>query len=685
MTQLKLLSESEDLKFFGHLPRPDAPLDYAPPVHFPDIFDAKQITIDLETHEPDQLKNGPAVRTGGHIVGIGIQVADFKEYYPMRHVNGPNCNPEFVLDWLKKGFQRFKGELVGANVVSYDADYLQHAGIHIPNCHWRDVQWAEALLDEYSVDNGLDALSFRYLGIGKEVSAVEKLYGPEFKKHFREVHPAHGRDYVLGDVDRPPRILELQQKELSKQGLSKLFDLECRLAPMLLYMKRLGVRVDLDKAEKLRRMLDEKITENVKFMQEMVGFPVNFKPSKSFERAVKELGIPFDYTEKGNPSFNKDWMKRNAHNDETADDCFCYRCPSCFLRLAMEARQYETLKNTFVDGYVLNGHVNGRIHAQFHPLKHVDEENDDEGGTVTGRLSSSNPNLQNIPRRTKVGKMLRELFIPEEGAVWWSKDYSQYEFRALVHYAIKAKCTGADVAQRMYREKPKTDFHQMVVELTDLIRDDAKNCNFAIVYGAGRWKTALMMNLLDAQGKFIAVPHPETGNLVAAVDLKLEKYHTKVPFAKEIANIASEQAAKKGFVRTVLGRRGRFPFWEPKYWDYKGNGKPEAYLRERALEVYGPQIRRAQTHKALNKSLQGTNADEIKQALVNIWEAGLLKDDSLNTLAITVHDENNGSADPGESGRKFLSQVQELMETAIPLEVPVLVDGKTGRNWAEAK
>ena len=313
------------------------------------------------------------------------------------------------------------------------------------------------------------------------------------------------------------------------------------------------------------------------------------------------------------------------------------------MELLSTVREYDKIKGTFIEGYILDSNIKGRIHAEFHPLKRADSEG--SRGTVSGRFSSTNPNLQNIPVRTELGKLIRELFIPDDGRLWWSKDYSQAEFRFLVHYAVKAKCHGADIAQKMYQDNPDTDFHVMVSELTGLARKPAKNLNFGLVYGMGKAKLARTLGVDD----------------IAAAEI-MEIYHGRAPFIKELFNKAMHKAQSTGFVKTILGRRGRFNEMEKKF--------------------YGEGMQRAHTHKALNCVLQGSCADLVKTAMVNIWEAGIVGKDL--DIYLTVHDELDGSVELGKAGEEKLQEISRIMENSIKLEVPIKVDSGVGDSWAAA-
>jgi DNA polymerase-1 len=619
------------IEFMANLARPEAPADYKVPNEFPQIHQAKRITLDVESYDPEIQSKGPGWRRDAKIIGIGVNADnEFKRYYPLGHIYGPNCGPDAVWSWLRSELNGFRGEITGANTNLYDLDGLQLQGVKPWGARLRDIQWAEPLLDENSLSYSLNSLAEKYLGKTKQTTLLDNKYGPKWIQATREVHPAHIEQYVFGDIDLPGEILDQQLQKLQSENLLKLYDLECRLAPMLLYMRNRGVRVDLEKAKTLSLQMQEQILDLEAQMEEMLGFAANYRPSDSLIKAFEHLKIKFPLTEKGNPSITNDFLRTVKHP---------------FAQLVSKARELDKINGTFIQGYILDSHINGRIHCEFHPLKRADEEG--SRGTVSGRFSSTHPNLQNIPVRTELGRMIRELFIPEENYSWWSLDYSQIEYRLLVHFAVVAKCKDAKIAQQMYIKDPNTDFHKMVAELTGLDRKPAKNLNFGLVYGMGKAKLARTLGLDD----------------IAAAEV-FEIYHGRAPFIKELFNKAMNKAQKTGWVKTILNRRARFDEWEPAF---RGSGD-----------------QRARTHKSLNRILQGSAADLIKLAMLKIWDSGILYEGGPINCSLTVHDELNGSFEPSERGRKALKEVQNLMENAIRLKVPVLTEMGQGSNWGQA-
>jgi DNA polymerase I-like protein with 3'-5' exonuclease and polymerase domains len=689
---------------------PVPPQDYRLPTQFPDFSNARRISLDLESHDPAMAADlGPGWRRDAYTVGISIAIQDlddkisFSEYYPVGHHDSPNLDRSKVFDWLADNLSFFTGEIVGANLM-YDFDGIQYQGITAPIAKYRDVQWAEALLDENALNYQLNTLAKKWLGETKVTSELKILYGNKYFERMREIHPGHMRNYGIGDVTLPLRILAKQKVQLEKEKLTELFDLESRLMPFLLYMRKLGVRVDMDKAEHLQALLIEKRDTALHECSRIVGFEINaenFNKPTVMGRTLDKLGIAYPRTPKNNlPSIKDQWLERL--NVPFGDN------------LVLANRCDKSL-GTFVEGYILDYQINGRVHPEFHPLRKVAEGGSRKAGTVSGRFSANNPNIQNIPIRDElIGPLCRELFVPDEGSLWWSQDYSQIEFRFLVHWAVEMKCKGADKAQQMYKNDPKTDFHQMVAEklvwakdwqavqhrldigeipldsedkkvvtakkLWKAIRGPAKNLNFGLVYGMGKDHLAAELDEIDAEG------HPTPRALQI-----MEDYHAGAPFIRDWYNKCSNIAQRLGYITTIARRRRRFTLWEPK--DQSNfTSRASALPLEQAMAEYDlpkDKLKLAMTHKAGNGQLQGSAADQIKQAMVDIWESGVLDPGNDITCGLTVHDELNGSVVPSARGEAARAEIAHIMDAArplgIPLHVPILSSGSTGRDWSEAK
>lgn len=618
------------------------------PTELPNLSAAKMLSIDTETFDPELIDNGPGwARHKGHIVGFSICTEDgFKRYFPIRHEDEPtvNLDPEATLRWAKDTLEDDRPK-IGANLL-YDVGWFAEEGINVRGKLY-DVQFAEALLTE-DQGVGLDILGNKYVGVGKESNLLYRwcsdYYGgkPDDKQR-ANIYRAPARlvgHYAEADAFLPFQVLKAQWPLLESQGLLNVFDLECRLIPLLIAMRFKGVRVDLDKAEQILAMLETEKDQHLQQLKDITGLTVDCWSSDSLGRAFKNLGLKYPLTAKGMPSFTAKFLERVEHPIGGIIRAF---------------REKDKLANTFIKSYILESNIDGHIYCQFHPLR------DSDGGTRSGRFSSSTPNLQNIPSRTNLGKQIRKIFVPDEGfGIWRRHDYSQIEYRFLAHFAVGQ---GSDHIREEYNADPTTDYHEAVRQLIkrisgiELGRKPTKNINFGLTYGMGKTKLIETLGLTRDKGEEL-----------------FSAYHNGAPFVKATMDMAMRTAQSQGFVQTILGRRSRFDKWEP--FDFTNGAIPLPY--EKAVAIYG-RVKRAGTHKALNRILQGSAADMIKVALVKCWEDGVFAETGVPS--IMVHDEVNFSYD--ESKKVAFEEMQHILETAIPLRIPVLADGEQGPNWGD--
>jgi DNA polymerase I-like protein with 3'-5' exonuclease and polymerase domains len=616
--------------------------NWKPPTNLPDLRGRKTLSIDCETHDPDLKEKGPGVRRDGYIVGVAIAGEDLPgRYYPVAHGGGGNLDKDLVFDWLRDELTGYDGEVVGAHLL-YDLDYLAEQDIHFGKAKFHDVQVAEPLLDENRLSYSLETLAQERLGIGKDEEMLRRAcdaYGiRDVKSGLWQLPAKFVGAYAEGDVNVPLDLLRVQTQELEREGLLDLFDLESRLIPMLLAMRRRGVRVLEGKIEEVRARMAQ--TRQAAF--DVLGTD-DVWSAASLAMMFDDAGIEYPRTPKtGKPSFTRPWLEAQTDSLSPA---------------VMEARRWDTAINTFVDGH-LSAAIDGRIHCQFNQLK------SDDGGTVSGRFSSSNPNLQNIPSRDpEITPLMRGLFVPEEGEDWLRFDYSQVEYRLLAHYS---RGPGAADARQKFNDDPDTDFHAMCGEMAGKPgpenRKRVKNINFGKVYGSGAATMAKTMG----------------GSLEEAMAF-IELYDRELPWVKKTLDAASDAAAKNGVIVTLLGRKARFDLWEPKAWGAKG------VLRyEEACEKWGEKkIKRFRTYKALNSLLQGGAADVLKKAMADIWDAGIC--DVLGAPLLTVHDELDWSKAHTAEAEEAAKEVKYMMEHAVDLRVPLIADREDGPNWGELK
>lgn len=626
------------------------------PRDFPNLSAARIISFDTETYDPELLDHGPGWARGkGHIVGASLCTEDGHAwYFPMRHEVQPelNLDPANVLAYLRDTLGDPRQYKCGANLL-YDVGWLAHEGVTVRG-ELLDVQFAEALLEETSRTN-LDLLMVKYLGVGKETNALYQWCsdyyggdaGPAQRKNIYRSPPSLVGPYAESDAYGPYHVLMAQIPELKAQGLFELFRMECETIPLLVAMRMKGVRVDIEKAERVRDELAAREVQELAKIKALVGFEVNVNAADSLARAFDTLSIPYGRTQKGAPSFTQTFLDEVEH--PLADHI-------------REARKCAKLRGTFVESYILNSHVNGRVHCQFHPLR------GDEGGTRSGRFSSSTPNLQNIPSRDKeLAPLVRGLFLPEPGCSWVRFDYSQIEYRALVHYATGP---GAEEARGRYRENPKTDYHEyvikMIADLTGftLDRKPAKNINFGLVYGMQIPKLIRTLGLDRKRGMEL-----------------FSAYHQGVPFVQSTMDATAAEARELGYITTWLGRRSRFELWEPAVRQ-RGEDRRPGLPYEAALREYGS-VQRAYLHKALNRRLQGTAADLMKAAMVLAWRWGLFG--TVGIPLVTVHDELGFSDDGDPVRAEGWRALEHVLETALPFNIPIKVECESGPDWGHVK
>jgi DNA polymerase I-like protein with 3'-5' exonuclease and polymerase domains len=643
----------------GEVIRPQPPIPdtgWITPTAFPRLDSAPVICLDTETYDPELLDRGPGWARGvGHVVGVSIAVPNHPGwYFPVRHTIQPetNMDPAKVFAWLQDtlGGQTPK---VGAN-LAYDIGWLAEEGVQV-NGPLFDVQFAEALLDESS-DVALEVLCQRYLGMGKVTEQVYQwcadFYGGNAdgrqRKNLWRAPPCLVGPYAIGDVELPLKVLERQWPQLEREGLLPLFEMENGLIPLLVAMRREGVSVSIPRAEQTRDQLGLRAREGEKRLRDLVGFDVNVNAADSIASAFNKVGVPYGKTATGKPSFTKEFLSSVEHP---------------VAELITTIRKYEKLRGTFVESYILDSHIAGKVYGQFHSLR------GEGNGTRSGRLSSSTPNLQNLPSRDEeLAPLVRGIFVPDEGHARWIKiDYSQIEYRFMIHYAVGP---GSDDARRLFNEHPDTDYHEMALDLVapaagwDITsaalrkqrRKPIKNINFGLIYGMGVDKLSRSLGLSAKEGRA----------LFAA-------YHRGVPFAKPTMDAAAQEATDLGSIRTVFGRKSRFDLWEPASWGASDGG---AQPYEKAILKWG-NIRRAYTHKALNRRLQGSAADLMKMAMYRCWKDGIFERTGVPRL--TVHDELDFS-DPGGRADAF-TEMRHIMETAIPLAIPVRADADAGPDW----
>jgi DNA polymerase I-like protein with 3'-5' exonuclease and polymerase domains len=611
--------------------------DWEPPQTLPDLSQFKTISIDLETKDTNLLTLGPGwTRKDGHIIGIAVGAGDSAWYFPTGHKVG-NMPKNAVYGWLKKLCADKTITKVFHNAL-YDLGWLRADGIEVEG-KIIDTMIAAPLLDENRKWYNLNSLARDYLGEYKDEKLLKSAadeFGVDPKSGMWQLPPRYVGKYAEQDALITLKLWENLNKKINQQECTSIFQLETDLLPVLFEMKTKGVRVDVDKAQQTKKQLAKLEKSLVEEIVKETGVTVEPWVATSVAKVFDAVGLPYSRTEKsGAPMFTKQFLANNPHP---------------IAQKIIKIREINKANTTFVDT-ILEHSYNGRIHCDFHSLR------SDGGGTVTGRFSSSNPNLQQIPARDpEIKKLIRGLFIPEEGHKWGSFDYASQEPRWLVHYC--ATLTGVDKhpqideVVKMYHEG-NADFHQMVADMANIPRKQAKTVNLGIMYGMGKGKLA---NVMDIE--------------VEEAEKLLETYNQRVPFLRSLSEKAMTRAKDHGVIRTWLGRKCRFDMYEPVSYGFN-----KALPMEEAIKEYGSKgrIRRAFTYKALNRLIQGSSADQTKKAMVECYKEGLCP-------TLTVHDELCFNIKTQEEADK----VVEIMTTCVPdLKIPFEVDTALCDNWGE--
>ena len=601
------------------------------PEVLPHFAPDETIAIDLETYDPNLLINGPGWATGnGHIVGVGVASKSWSGYLPIRHVGGGNLDEAIVMRWLKNVLSTQRS-VIFHNAL-YDVGWLKREGIDIQG-QVLDTIIAAPLLDENRFSYSLDSLGSFYCNETKDETLLQDAaltFGVNPKSEMYKLPAKYVGPYGEQDALLTYKLWDKLQQEIKEQDLQKVLEMELKLIPLLIEMRWRGVRVDTNKADEI----SDKLSKEEQIIQVEIkrkyGNEVNLWANASLQNIFDKNNLWYPRTEKGTPSFQRDWLENHEHE---------------LPKLIVRARKLNTARTTFIDKMIGDHVFNGRIHAEAHPMRN------DRGGTVSGRFSYSNPNLQQVPARDpEIGNLIRSLFIPEDGCEWGAFDYSQQEPRLTVHYANEMNLVGSKEAVQGYTEK-NVDFHQMVADMANIPRKQAKVINLGLSYGMGKEKLIRELGLDDIEAEKL-----------------FQQYHEKVPFIKALQDQCTRIANMKGFIKTIGGRRCRFDLWESKF------ERTTPLNKEDAINKYGDELKRSFTYKALNRLIQGSAADMTKLAMIELWKEGIVPH-------LQIHDEVDISIENHAQAQK----VAEIMEGCVDIAVPLLVDAELGQSWGEVK
>ena len=645
-----------------------------------DLKGIDTVAVDIETYDPNLKTKGlGAIRNDGFICGIAVATGKDTAYFPLRH-SDTDIDPERIDKiWEvlnKKIFQNENITKIFHNAM-YDVCWIRAITGKKMKGRIVDTMIAASVIDENRFKYSLDALSKDYLDESKYKYDLQQKTlewsGGTVKDPMTNMHklPAYiVKDYAKQDVDLTYKLWNLFNKKIDEvlytkedgdqKTCRKIFELETKLFPCLVDMKFKGVKIDTAQAILFGRHLKKRRDQIVKAIENKTGIRVDIWAASSIKNLLEHQKIT-DYKETPKskmPQLPKDYLKTHKN-----------KC----LRMIAKAREYDKAVNTFIEGLLSYVHE-GRIHADINQIR------SDAGGTVTGRFSMSNPNLQQIPSKGFIGAKMRELFVPEDGCKWGSFDYSQQEPRIVVHYAIKIGLPGTENLQEEF-DKDDADFHQIVADMANISRKQAKTINLGLFYGMGKIKLQKELGLDPTEAKTL-----------------FNDYHNRVPFVRRLSQELIDFSKKNKLLFTLYDRFCRFDKWETtnKEWNPETNrfNQVTLYTEKDAREAFKAEIldkfkekkidpnymdwferyyTPAFTYKALNRLIQGSAADMTKKAMVDLYEKGIVPH-------IQIHDELCFSTTDHEA-----ELIKETMEQTILLEVKNKVDYESGPNWGTIK
>lgn len=652
------------------------------PSELPDLRRHKYVALDTEERDEGLAAEvGPAwFRRGGYVAGVSVAWdrggGDLGALYaPIRHPDTPGLfDPECVRRWLDDH------TAAGVHWITqngmFDWGWLSEdlkAKVP-PSEQWEEVGAAATMVDEDQDEYGLDAICAR-LGLpGKDEALLREAgaaYGfhthKEVKANLWRMPGRHVGPYAEADGLQTWGSWHKLMETIRAEGTEEAYRLECDLLPLIVEMRRRGVRVDLEAAERHKVDL---LAERDRVFVELggkLGARVGMEEigrnawlERTFAQHAPQINVPrtaatskFPHGQASFTAGSTGWMHKHPH---------------WLPQLIVRADKLHNAATKFLQGYIIDFATRGRIHAEVHP--HRSEGGD---GTKTTRLSYAKPPLQQMTARdAELAPMIRGVFLPEPGEVWAKPDQSQQEYRLTVHFAALLNCRGAEEAVRAYHDDPDTDFHMYVVEITGLDRKSAKDTNFAKAFGAGIPKFAAMINKSIEEAEEI-----------------YKTYDAKLPFVSQLYQKADSKAQRTGFIRMLDGARRHFERWEPKWLsaDRRALGwgagqkmyptsRDEALARTRDPDHAwsGARLKRSDTKDAMNSLIQGSAARQTKLWMRACWREGVVP-------LLQLHDELDASVKTIEEARL----VQRLGQEAVSLRVPVKVDVNFGPSWGAAK
>lgn len=612
---------------------------------YPDIERWPYVTYDTETTGLQWWKD--------KVFGVSIVPPEGEGFYfDIRVDRG-------ALLWLRDKIPRVN--LLVCHGAKFDWHHSRESGIHFPEGRVFCTMTAAALLNEHELEYGLDYLAKKYTEVRKQTTIYQALadtFGGRPTAHaqapnFHRAPAALIGPYAIADVVATRELYKYELPRIEEEELGKVIALEMALLPALVRMERRGVRVDVDEAQTAATAIGKQVSAQHAALNLSAGADINPNPSKSIHTLFKPTkdeagrwvlidGTVAESTDAGMPSLDADCLRRMKHP-----------CAAMILRL----RKLIKTKGTFLEGHILGHHHNGVIHANYNQTR-----SDNDLGTGTGRLSVNDPALQQIHKRdVDIASIVRAIFIPDDGSEWVCNDWHQMDFRVFAHYVKNPTLLQA------YTQDANTDFHALAAKITGLPRSprfagdaNAKQINLGLVFGMGQGKLAWEMGLpyteeieknSDGTVKRTWLRPGEQAKEV------FRNYHAAIPGVKDMLENASAVAKARGHVRTIMGRRIRFP-------------------------------RGQFTHKAGGLIFQGSAADALKVKIVQLDQYFEAAKGENGYLCLNVHDEFDSIVPEGRADVK--SDISRIVtnfsgeDQPIKFRVPILTDQGVGRNWWEA-
>jgi len=580
---------------------------------------AKVISFDTETTSTEEMK--------AEIVGISLAIKEGEGYYiPVGHNSGKNLLLDKVLSALEGPLTNPKiGKL--AHNAKYDYIVLAKHGLIVSPLTF-DTMLAEFIIDPSSRNLGLKNLAF--VKLGEEMTHIEDLIGRGKKQiSMADVAIESVAPYAVADAEIPLRLMELQVKELKRVGGENLLEeIDLPLTPVLAAMEMEGVLLDLPFLKQMSDEMAKRLAEIETQIFDSIGRTFNVNSTQQLSDVLfKTLGL--EPPDRGRKT-------ASGHYSTSAGVLEFLSGRHPVVDWVLEHRELSKLKSTYLDALPLAvDEKTGRVHTSYSQI-----------GAVTGRLSSNNPNLQNIPIRTATGRKVRNGFIAGKGNVLLSVDYSQIELRLVAHMAQDQAMLAAFRADEDIHATTAAAIYSVDLEaVTKEMRRHAKAINFGLIYGMSPFGLTRSTDLTLAEAE----------NFV-------KTYFEKFPGIKKYLDGIKKQAASQGYVETLLGRRRYFPALQ---------GRQNVQMKNR------------EEREAINAPIQGTAADIMKIAMLKIPSA-LEKKKLKARMLLQVHDEIVLEC-PKDELEETAKVVKETMANAYALSIPLSTEARYGRNWGEMK